>query len=247
MNNHSLFGLLNSKISQLSVQQIMVIIAVTGLVMYFFGFGKQLAMIAVLAILYLLWTGGRSIEGMFDGAGFIRANPARESSAEMVSELKGKGIAAIGDVDTIHSQLTTFIKRYTDPALGSGLGAFQPEFSAGLSDKVDYYFLVMYGSIGTLLADDIYPQHIMVNVITAQRRILNILQDFIFVDQGSHLNPELQQLKDSLAAAFDKLNEQIVEVVNNKDSTKINNLTGYLDHPSEPVPAGMFTDSHTLF
>ena len=105
----------------------------------------------------------------------------------------------------------------------------------------------MYNGIGTLLADDIYPQHIMINVITAQRRILNILQDFVFVDYGSHLNPELQRLRDELAERFDMLNSQIVEVVNNRDSTRINNLTGYLDHPSEPVPAGVFTDSHTLF
>lgn len=227
----------------LTVQQVMVVIAIGGMLMFFFGFGKQLAMVAVLAVLYLLWS-GKSIEGMFDGAGFIRANPARQSRAEILSEIKGRGISEIGEVDRIHAQITEFVQRYVT---GARSGAFQHEFSGGLQDKLDYYFLAMYNGIGTLLADDIYPQHIMVNVITAQRRILNILQDFVFVDSGSHLNPELQRLRDALAAKFDALNSQIVEVVNNKDSSRINNLTGYLDHPSEPVPAGVFTDSHTLF
>jgi hypothetical protein len=227
----------------LTVQQVMVVIAIGGILMFFFGFGKQLAMLAVLAVLYLLWS-GKTIEGMFDGAGFIRANPARQSSAEILGEIKSRGISEIGEVDRIHAQITEFVRRYVT---GARSGAFQHEFSGGLQDKLDYYFLVMYNGIGTLLADDIYPQHIMVNVITAQRRILNILQDFVFVDYGSHLNPELQRLRDELAAMFDALNSQIVEVVNNKDSSRINNLTGYLDHPSEPVPAGVFTDSHTLF
>ncbi len=227
----------------LTGQQLMVALAVGGMLMFFFGFGKQLAMIAVLAVLYLLWS-GKSIEGMFDGAGFIRANPARQSSAEILGEIKGRGISEIGEVDRIHAQITEFVSRYVT---GTRSGAFQHEFSGGLQDKLDYYFLVMYNSIGTLLADDIYPQHIMVNVITAQRRILNILQDFVFVDSGSHLNPDLQRLRDELSTRFDALNGQIVEAVNNKDSSQINNLTGYLDHPSEPVPAGVFTDSHTLF
>lgn len=227
----------------LTVQQVMVAIAIGGMLMFFFGFGKQLAMIAVLAVLYLLWS-GKTIEGMFDGAGFIRANPARQSSAEILGEIKGHGISEIGEVDRIHAQITEFVSRYVT---GARSGAFQHEFSGGLQDKLDYYFLVMYNGIGTLLADDIYPQHIMINVITAQRRILNILQDFVFVDYGSHLNPELQRLRDKLAERFDMLNSQIVEVVNNKDSSRINNLTGYLDHPNEPVPAGVFTDSHTLF
>jgi hypothetical protein len=227
----------------LTRQQVMVIIAIGGLLMFFFGFGKQLAMIAVLAVLYLLWS-GKSIEGMFDGAGFIRANPARQSSAEILGEIKGRGISEIGEVDRLHAQITEFVTRYVTSA---PTGAFQHEFTGGLQDKLDYYILAMYNGIGTLLADDIYPQHIMVNIITAQRRILNILQDFVFVDHGSHLNPELQRLRDELAAKFDALNSQIVEAVNNKDSSKINNLTGYLDHPSEPVPAGVFTDTHTLF
>lgn len=229
-------------IRELTVQQVMVIIAIGGMIMFFFGLGKQLAMIAVLAVLYLLWS-GKSIEGMLDSAGFTRANLARQSTAEILGELKGSGITEIGDVDQIRAQITEFVKRY----YVTGSGAFQHEFTGSLHDKLEYYFLTMYNGIGTLLADDIYPQHIMINVITAQRRILNILQDFVFVDNGSHLNPELQRLRDTLAAGFDKLNIQIVEVVNTKDSTKINNLTGYLDHPSEPVPAGVFTDSHTLF
>lgn len=227
----------------LTGQQIMVVIGIFALLMFFLGLGKQLAMMAVLAVLYLLWT-GKSIEGMFDGAGFIRANPARQSSAEILSDLKGRGITEIGEIDRLHVQITEFVKKYISE---SPSGAFQHEFTEGLHDKLDYYFLVMYNGIGTLLADDIYPQHIMVNVITAQRRILNILQDFVFVDSGSHLNPELQKLRDGLATKFDILNRQIVETVNSKDSSRINNLTGYLDHPSEPVPAGVFTDSHTLF
>jgi len=232
-----------SSLRGLTGQQVMVAIAIGGMLLFFFGFGKQLAMLAVLAVLYLLWS-GKTVEGMFDGTGFIRTNPARQSSAEILSDIKSRGISEIGEVDRIHAQITEFVNRYVT---GTRSGAFQHEFSGGLQDKLDYYFLVMYNGIGTLLADDIYPQHIMINVITAQRRIMNILQDFVFVDNGSHLNPELQRLRDALAARFDALNSQIVEVVNTKDSTQINNLTGYLDHPSEPVPAGVFTDSHTLF
>jgi hypothetical protein len=254
MNNTGLDTIpakLSAWISGLNTQQIMVCILAFGFTMFFAGFGKQLAGLAVLAVIYLLLSGSPVVEGMLDGTGFVLPNTKTQAHlnatrCKLLSEIR-TAIPEIGTVEKIHNRLTRFADQYT-LEINSKPIEFQHEFVSGLIAKLEFYFTSMYSAIYTLVTEEIYPQHIMINIITFQQRILNQIQEFIFVGVGSHLAPELDAINSELKAAYYKLNAQIAEKVNSKRSDVVNNLSGYVDYPNEPLPMGSFTtDEHTLF
>lgn len=111
------------------------------------------------------------------------------------------------------------------------------EYAVGMLDKVNYYFQLMYSNIGLILTDEYYPQNNMVYLLDNQRKLMGQIDDFIFITNGSSRLPApLAELKATAAVTFKEVNQGLVELVNKKDESEMNNITGFIPAVDEPEP-----------
>lgn len=115
------------------------------------------------------------------------------------------------------------------------------EYAVGMLDKVNYYFQLMYSNIGLILTDEYYPQNNMVYLLDNQRKLMGQIDDFIFITNGSSRLPApLAELKATAAATFREVNQGLVELVNKKDESEMNNITGFIPAVDEPEPYNIY-------
>ena len=115
------------------------------------------------------------------------------------------------------------------------------EYAVGMLDKVNYYFQLMYSNIGLILTDEYYPQNNMVYLLDNQRKLMGQIDDFIFITNGSSRLPApLAELKATAESTFREVNQGLVELVNKKDESEMNNITGFIPAVDEPEPYNIY-------
>ncbi len=111
------------------------------------------------------------------------------------------------------------------------------EYAVGMLDKINHYFELMYSNTELILTDEYYPQSSMVYLMDNQRKLMLVIDDFIFITNGSSTLPEpLQQLRQTASKTFSEINLALANYVNNKDENEMNNITGFLPYPDDPEP-----------
>lgn len=156
----------------------------------------------------------------------------------------------------------------------SALGRFyneaghRTEFARGMGAKVDYYFNKSYIEIWSILGGRFYtgtsadrltapdggqaeqrlevlPQHHMVNLLNTQRKLVAVLENTVFVNNGhSDTDPAIQALIHDIKREYAVINRYLADWVNHKTADQVNIYSGYLDYPDTPKPMNIYGDSY---
>jgi hypothetical protein len=172
--------------------------------------------------------------------------PETENEKAAYSELVGV-IPSVGMIETIRTELFTQLGQYfTNPAVGN----MTPGFVVGMLDRLDHYFRLLYANLHSTVLDPDYPQRNMVYALDTQRQILQTLHNFVFVDGSSSDIPQwLAKSRYDLKQVFGEVNNAVADYVNARNSQPemINRHSGFLAHPSDPLPNGTFRDGYDLY
>jgi hypothetical protein len=172
--------------------------------------------------------------------------PETESEKAAYSELVGV-VPSVGKIETLRAELFTQLGQYfTNPAVGN----MGPGFIVGMLDRLDHYFRLLYANLHSTVLDPDYPQRNMVYALDTQRQILQTLHNFVFVDGTSSDIPGwLAKSRADLSQVFGEVNNAVADYVNGRNSQPelINRHSGFLAHPSEPLPNGTFRDKYDLY
>jgi hypothetical protein len=119
------------------------------------------------------------------------------------------------------------------------------DYGVGLLDKVNYYFDLVYSTLNVILLDDVYPQQNVALMMDFQRKLLRQIDDFIFITgAGSSNLPEgLQKLRRDAETVFREVNLALATKVNAKDENKMNNITGFMPYPDDPLPYNTYYEA----
>lgn len=194
------------------------------------------------------WPGGAR-EAFADMSSWLSRKefgPETESEKAAYSELAGV-IPSVGQIETLRAELFTHLGNYfTNPAVGN----MTPGFVIGILDRLDHYFRLLYANLHSTVLDPDYPQRNMVYALDTQRQILQTLQNFVFVDGSSSDMPSwLAKSRADLSRIFGEVNNAVADYVNTRNSQPdvINRHSGFLAHPSDPLPNGTFRDGYDLY
>jgi hypothetical protein len=171
-----------------------------------------------------------------------------ESFTNLISDLTASSSAETEIMRQVHSKLPAtaqleslkaqYIRELT-PYLES---MESQEYAVGMLDKVNHYFELMYSNIGLILTDEYYPQSTMVYLLDNQRKLIQQIDDFIFISGGSsQLPPTLQKLRTDAEQVFQTVNLALANFVNSKDTNEMNNITGFLPYPDDPEPYNTYS------
>jgi hypothetical protein len=205
-----------------------------------------IVLIAVIVRKY--WPGGAREAFSDMGAWLSR----REFGPETESEKAAYGelvtvIPNVVEIESLRVELFTKLGGYfTNPSAGN----ITPGFTIGMLDRLDHYFRLLYANLHSTVLDPDYPQRNMVYALDTQRQILQTLHNFVFVDGSSSDIPQwLAKSRADLSRVFGEVNNSVAEFVNTRNSqpSDINRHTGFLAHPSEPLPNGTFRDGYDLY
>jgi hypothetical protein len=172
--------------------------------------------------------------------------------AETASEKAAYGelasvIPKVGEIESLRVELFTKLGGYfTNPSVGN----ITPGFTIGMLDRLDHYFRLLYANLHSTVLDLDYPQRNMVYALDTQRQILQTLHNFVFVDGSSSDMPQwLAKSRRELSRVFGEVNNSVADYVNTRNSQPdvINRHSGFLAHPSEPLPNGTFRDGYDLY
>ena len=243
-------------------------IVIAGLVVI--GRGRGALILGVIVLIAVItrkyWPGGAS-EAFADMSSWLARKefgPETESEKAAYSELVGV-IPSVGKIETLRSGLFTQLGQYftnTDvgnmiPSASAGniipisnTGYMTPGFVIGMLDRLDHYFRLLYANLHSTVLDPDYPQRNMVYALDTQRQILQTLHNFVFVDGTSSDIPQwLAKSRYDLAQVFAEVNNAVADYVNGRNSQPemINRHSGFLAHPSDPLPNGTFRDGYDLY
>lgn len=205
--------------------------------------------IVILAVITRKYWPGGAREAFGDmGAWLSRKEfgPETESEKAAYSELVAV-IPSVGMIETIRAELFRKLGGYfTNPAVGN----MTPGFIVGMLDRLDHYFRLLYANLHSTVLDPDYPQRNMVYALDTQRQILQTLHNFVFVDGSSSDMPQwLAKARIDLSRVFGEVNNAVGDYVNGRNSQPdvINRHSGFLAHPSDPLPNGTFRDKYDLY
>ena len=193
------------------------------------------------------WPGGAREAFSDMGAWLSRREfgPETESEKAAYGELASV-IPKVGEIESLRVELFTKLGGYfTNPSVGN----MTPGFTIGMLDRLDHYFRLLYANLHSTVLDPDYPQRNMVYALDTQRQILQTLHNFVFVDGSSSDMPQwLAKSRHDLSRVFSEVNNSVAEFVNTRNSqpSDINRHSGFLAHPSEPLPNGTFRDGYDL-
>jgi hypothetical protein len=194
------------------------------------------------------WPGGAR-EAFADMSSWLARKefgPETESEKAAYSELIGV-IPSVGQIDALRTELFTRLGQYfTNPSVGN----MTPGFVIGMLDRLDHYFRLLYANLHSTVLDPDYPQRNMVYALDTQRQILQTLHNFVFVDGSSSDMPKwLAKSRADLSLVFGQVNNAVADYVNARNSQPdvINRHSGFLAHPSDPLPNGTFRDKYDLY
>jgi len=203
-------------------------------------------LIAVITRKY--WPGGAR-EAFADMSSWLSRKefgPETESEKAAYSELVGV-VPSVGKIETLRTELFSKLGQYfTNPAVGN----MAPGFVIGMLDRLDHYFRLLYANLHSTVLDPDYPQRNMVYALDTQRQIQQTLHNFIFVDGSSSDIPQwLAKSRYDLSQVFAEVNNSVADYVNSRNSQPemINRHSGFLAHPSDPLPNGTFRDKYDLY
>jgi len=172
--------------------------------------------------------------------------PETESEKAAYSQLVAV-IPSVGGIETIRVDLFTRLGGYfNNPADGN----MSPGFVIGMLDRLDHYFRLLYANLHNTVLDPDYPQRNMVYALDTQRHILQTLHNFVFVDGTSSDMPQwLAKARADLSRFFGEVNNAVADYVNTRNSMPevINRHSGFLAHPTDPLPNGTFRDKYDLY
>jgi len=194
------------------------------------------------------WPGGAR-EAFADMSSWLARKefgPETESEKAAYTELVAV-VPSVGQIEGIRTELFTKLGGYfTNPTVGN----MTPGFVVGMLDRLDHYFRLLYANLHSTVLDPDYPQRNMVYALDTQRQILQTLHNFVFVDGSSSDIPQwLAKSRADLSLVFGEVNNAIADYVNTRNSQPdvINRHSGFLAHPSEPLPNGTFRDKYDLY
>lgn len=194
------------------------------------------------------WPGGAREAFSDMGAWLSRREfgPETESEKAAYGELASV-IPKVGEIESLRVELFTKLGGYfTNPSVGN----MTPGFTIGMLDRLDHYFRLLYANLHSTVLDPDYPQRNMVYALDTQRQIMQTLHNFVFVDGSSSDMPQwLAKSRHDLSRVFGEVNHSVAEFVNTRNSQPngINRHSGFLAHPSEPLPNGTFRDGYDLY
>ena len=205
--------------------------------------------IIVLSVITRKYWAGGAREAFTDMSAWLARKefgPETESEKAAYSELVGV-IPSVGQIETLRTELFTQLGGYfTNPAVGN----MTPGFVIGMLDRLDHYFRLLYANLHSTVLDPDYPQRNMVYALDTQRQILQTLHNFVFVDGSSSDMPQwLAKSRADLSRVFGEVNNSVADYVNTRNSQPevINRHSGFLAHPSDPLPNGTFRDKYDLY
>ena len=208
-----------------------------------------LGIIVLLAVITRKYWPGGAREAFADMSSWLARKefgPETESEKAAYSELV-RVVPSVGKIETLRSELFTQLGQYfTNPAVGN----MGPGFVIGMLDRLDHYFRLLYANLHSTVLDPDYPQRNMVYALDTQRQILQTLHNFVFVDGTSSDIPQwLAKSRYDLTQVFAEVNNAVADYVNGRNSQPelINRHSGFLAHPSDPLPNGTFRDKYDLY
>ena len=214
--------------------------------------------IIILAVITRKYWSGGAREAFADMSSWLARKefgPETESEKAAYSELVAT-IPSVGQIETLRTGLFTQLGGYfTNPSVGNmtpsaSTGYMTPGFTIGMLDRLDHYFRLLYANLHSTVLDPDYPQRNMVYALDTQRQILQTLHNFVFVDGSSSDMPKwLAKYRAELSQVFGEVNNAVGDYVNTRNSQPevINRHSGFLAHPSDPLPNGTFRDGYDLY
>ena len=205
-----------------------------------------IVLIAVIVRKY--WPGGAREAFSDMGAWLSRREFGPETASEKAAyDELASVIPKVGEIESLRVELFTKLGGYfTNPSAG----IMTPGFTIGMLDRLDHYFRLLYANLHSTVLDLDYPQRNMVYALDTQRQILQTLHNFVFVDGSSSDMPQwLAKSRRELSRVFGEVNNSVADYVNTRNSQPdvINRHSGFLAHPSEPLPNGTFRDGYDLY
>mgnify|MGYP001414069101 CR=1 FL=1 len=101
--------------------------------------------------------------------------------------------------------------------------------------------------------DEYYPQHNYMESLKSQKKLLNLIHNFIYLDLSCTQDDEMNRLLNNTIDINKELSEYLIDYINNKndlqdiDNKNIYSFTSMIPKPNDPEPIDLYNDSHMLF
>lgn len=101
--------------------------------------------------------------------------------------------------------------------------------------------------------DEYYPQHNYMESLKSQKKLLNLIHNFIYLDLSCTQDDEMNRLLNNTIDINKELSDYLINYINNKndlqdiDNKNIYSFTSMIPKPNEPEPIDLYNDSHMLF